>query len=186
MAEKLNLTVLMVCRHLNNFHISENNKPYLRKEGTFTVTDGNLALDGDFAVGDWIAITGTRRNNGIYRLDEVPPLEAPLEPYDTPHFRLSNATDGINPLGGIKSLVGIVWLQIMPAGFIEACIEIMNWANDPANAPSAVVSESEGVLGFDQWKVTRATGEDGKPLGWEGVFAEKLRPWQRTFTGMRI
>jgi len=186
MAEKLNSMVLMVCRHLKNFHISENNKPHLRVEGTFAVTDGNLALDGDFAASDWIAITDTRRNNGIYLLSEVPPLEAPLEPYATPHFRLSNATDSINPLDGIKSLVGVVWLQIMPAGFIETCTEIMSWVNDPANAPSAVISESEGVLGFDQWEVTRAAGPDGKPISWQEIFEEKLTPHRRMFTGMRI
>jgi len=184
----LNQTILEVTRHIRNYFTHDrNDKPYLRKDGVFDIADGNIALDGDFAAGDWIAISESRRHNGIYRLDKVPPLESPLEPYTVPHFRLANGTDDVNPLDGVESLTGAVNLLVFPAGFTELCKEINTWINDEANAPSAVISESEGVLGVDNWSVKRAVGADGKPLSWEALFSGKLSLFRsKMFTAFKI
>jgi len=179
----LSQTTLEVMRHIRNYFThNRNDKPHLRLDGTFDIADGNIALDGDFAVGDWVAISESRRHNGIYRLDKVPPLEAPLEPYTVPHFRLANGTDDINPLDGVESLTGAVNLLVLPSGFIEICKEINAWVNDPANQPSAVVSES--IIGFHSQ--TRATTADGKPLGWQQIFSDKLSTWRKMFSTFEV
>jgi len=184
----LNQTILEVCRHLRNFFQWDDsaNKPHYHKEGNFNITDGNIELGSkEFQYGDWIAIK-SRRLSGIYRLDKVPPLESPLEPHTVPHFRLANGTDNTNPLDGVESLTGAVNLLILPSGFIELCKEINAWQNDEANAPSAVISESEGVLGVDNWSVKRAVGADGKPLSWEALSSDKLSPFRKMFTAFEI
>ena len=181
----LNQTISEVCRHLRNFfHFDDNaNKPHYRKEGNFNITDGNIELDSnELQYGDWIAIK-SRRLSGIYRLDKVPPLESPLEPYTVPHFRLSNGSDSNNPLDGVESLTVAVWRLELPIGFVDLCREIMDWRNDPKNAPSAVISHS--VIGF--YSETRATGKDGKAIGWKGHFSDRIPDnWRNMFTAFEI
>jgi len=173
----LNQTMLDVMRYTKRYFQFDDRaqKPHLLAKGTFTITNGNLALAGDFEVGDWIAVTETRRMNGIYLLQDVPPLETPLEPPVVPHFRLSNGTDDINPLAGAKSLVMAVNLLILPPGFVALCEEMMAYINNPENFPSAKTGES--VIGFYSW--TKATGKDGAPLSVFDVFDDRLRHWKR-------
>jgi hypothetical protein len=180
----LNDVLLMVMRSLHNFFVFDNNRNhYFCEEGEFAVNDGNLNLnDGDFSAGDWIAITNARRNNGVFLLKDIPTLELPLVPYDTPHFRLSNGTDDINPLDGVKSLKGTICLIVFPVGFVALCKEIKAFVDNPENEPSTLQSES--VIGLHS--MTKATGKDGKPLGWQGVFSQRLLPWQKMFSSFEI
>lgn len=171
----LNETVLETMRHINNFFHFD--------KGKFTISDDrHIALTEDFVTGDWIAITGNRQLSGIYFLSSIPPLEAPLEPYAVPHFRLSNGTDNKNPVGDIKSFSGAVNLLIPQAGFIQLCREINIYVNEPENFPTAKTGES--VIGAYSW--TKSTGANGKPLTVFQVFADRLASFRQMFTTFNI
>lgn len=180
---KLNTTALMVMRHLSNFFISDANKPppYYRRAGIFTIKDGNIALDGDFEPGDWIAITESRRNNGIYLLKEVPILEQDLNMPGFPFYRLSNGEDDALPTVDSKDFNAVIFRVQFAAGFLDLVKEIQVYE---VNKPQGnVQKESAGVLGVKQWSVTY---EDGEMAKWENKFSDRLAPFRRFGTGVRI
>jgi len=191
---KLNETILEVMRNVCNFFDFDDrkNEPYFRVEGSFEVVDGNVVLDGDFAVGDWIAVTGSRGFDGIYLLKEAIPLnegDAPLEMCGAQRFRLSNGDEEenllnlINPFEGVDSFVGVVNLLIPQARFIPLCVEIKNYMNNPENFPSAKTGEN--VIGFYSW--TRAmSSKGGKPLTVFQVFADRLVAFRKMFTTFKM
>ena len=181
MAQKLNDAVLMVCRHLSNFFISQSNKPHYRKEGMFNIEGGNIILDGDFEAGDWIAITESRRNNGIYLLKEIPVLEQGLGLPRFPLYRLSNGEGDELPTADSKDFNATIFRVQFAAGFLDLCREIQGY--EAEKGQGNVKSESAGVLGVKQWSVTY---EDGETAKWENKFADRLAPFRRHGTGMRI
>jgi len=169
--QKLNSIVLMVCRHLNNYFISDRSIPFLRLEGNFTVADSEIALPNGFKKNMWIAIQGSHFNNGMFKLGQYLP--------DTP-LHLTNGTDVV--AAEDEEFSGIVWLLRFPPGFIEICNEIKAYMENPENFPSAKTKES--VIGFYSW--TKSTGPDGKSLTVFDVFADRLTPWRKPASGFDI
>ena len=173
---KLNETVLEVMRHVRNFfHFDESKNEEFCKIMVKSES-GYIKLDGDFMSGDWILVTGSRRYDGVYLLKEC--MESVGDTGGL--FQLSNGTDETNPLEGVATFEGVVYLLLPRAGFILLCLEINEYMNNPDNFASSKAGEN--VIGFYSW--TRATSEKGMPLTVFQVFASRLEPFRRMFSGL--
>ena len=69
---------------------------------------------------------------------------------------------------------GAVWAMAVPPSVIALAAEIEEWVNSDSGKPTAFESES-----FGGYSYTRATKEDGSPLTWREVFANKLNQYRR-------
>jgi len=163
MEQALNSVVLNVIRYLHNGGIAAH---FLadREDGRFTVNNGKIDFAGDYLVSEWIVLTGSRLNNGVYMVND----------YTAGEYELS---DGNNPIKMITepTFSGTVYRLVFPSGFVNVCRRIMEYGKSPHGDPAqkgAIISE--GVLGFHNW--TKATGADGLPLGWEKLFRSQLPP----------
>ena len=167
-AIKLNEVTLMLMRSLRNGFESDD-----KIDGTFTIDENvEIALPpSQFEHGDWVAIAGPRVN-GVFKLHQATDDRPYKLTYD------GGAAAELKP----RTFEGTVWRLDFPPGFEQLAKDIAKWLDDPANAPSNVVSESEQVIGFDAWSVTRATGADGKPLDVLQVFGGRINDgWRRIF-----
>jgi len=156
---KLNDTILMVIRYLRNAFESGS------EGGNFTIEDGKVALSDAYYTGEWIAITGSRLNNGVFQLSQD----------ETGVFVLSNGTDGEIPKVN-ETFDGKIWRLALPRDFVALCLDLQNWLISPAGKPSNITKES--VLGY--YSKTFATSENGAPLGWIDMFSNRINSgWRK-------
>ena len=141
--------VMAECRN----HFQDATTPYI--EGEFSIVDGVLTPNTGLTEGDYIAITGSRLNDGVYQ-----------PTVDADGFHVADAED--------EAFTGRVWILHPPRKFIALVAEIAAYTT--ANAPSAVVSES-----FGNYSRSMAAGNNGAPIGWPIVFSDRLRPYRRMF-----
>ena len=165
---KLNESILMVARHLRNaFEISA-------ESGAFAIVEGEISPVGEYCVNEWIAITGSKFNNGIYKIV----LDNPV--HDS--YQLGNGTDSDNPVAD-EQFVGTVWRLMLPKDLVDVCKEVAEWMDSKLGKPSNVASES--VAGY--YSVTMMTDKNGNPAGWESVFASRLNGmWRKMFASVLI
>lgn len=97
--------------------------------GAWTIADGKLSPDGKVQPGDWIAISGSMRNDGVYLLNE----------------------DGSIPEAVDESFTGSVWLLAPSRAFLDLCKEIADYGQ--VHPASPVTSEQ-----FGQYSVTHTLG----------------------------
>ena len=64
---------------------------------------------------------------------------------------------------------GAVWAMAVPPAVIELLQKIQEFEAATANAPTAYTSES-----FGGYSYTKATDENGLPVGWKSVFRSEL------------
>jgi hypothetical protein len=166
---KLNEFILMMIRHLRNaFEVSGS-------IGDYAIDDGSILLYEDYLVGEWIAIVGSRVNDGIYRIDESIPTTPLTGKYK---YRLGNGTDAESPVTD-EAFTGTVWSLKLPRSLVTLCGEIKAWMDSPAGKPTNITSES--VVGF--YSKTMATSENGMPVGWEDVFKSRIHDgWREMFS----
>lgn len=141
--------VMAECRN----HFQDADTPYI--EGEFALVDGVLTPSDGLASGDYIAITGSHLNDGVY-----------LPTVDNDGFHLADAED--------ETFTGRVWILHPPRKFISLVAEIIAYAT--ANAPTAITSES-----FGGYSRSMATNSAGAVIGWQSVFADRLRPYRRMY-----
>ena len=67
---------------------------------------------------------------------------------------------------------GAVWALAIPRAVQELSDEIKAWAEK--NQPSTYTSES-----FGGYSYSKATGQNGAPLGWQDVFRAQLNPYRK-------
>ena len=139
--------VMAECRN----HFQDADTPYI--EGDFALVDGVLTPSDGLASGDYIAITGSHLNDGVY-----------LPTVDNDGFHLADAED--------ETFTGRVWILHPTRKFISLVAEITAYAT--ANAPTVITSES-----FGGYSRSMATNSTGAVIGWQSVFADRLRPYRR-------
>jgi hypothetical protein len=170
-AMKLNEQLLEAIRHVNGggFPTTPGRlaATVLNEEkGDYEISDGKITLHDSYKVGQWVHISGSLLNDGLYRLHGV---EGSL-------CMLGNGTDDEMPVQDEALFYGAVrGLRIDPL-FMSLARDILAWS-ETNGKPTALTSES--VLGVHSW--SRATGANGVPLGWQGVFADRLVPFKRMF-----
>ncbi|MBQ8314037.1 MAG: hypothetical protein IJX84_12635 [Clostridia bacterium] len=131
--------------------------PAAAMDGTWTLLSGALSPADGFRVGDWVAVTGSVCNNGVYQLGEG--------------CVIPGATD--------ESWEGRIWLLTPPADFLALAGEIAAWAKQQGS--SAAVKESFGAYSREL-----ATDSDGTPITWQAYFARQLMPYRRMYTEVKL
>lgn len=107
--------------------------------------------------GDWIAITDSLHNNGVFQLGAG--------------CTIPGATD--------ETWQGRVWLLAPPADFLSLAQEISAWAAQQGD--SLAVKESFGAYSREL-----ATDGVGQPLTWQTKFARQLLPYRRMYTEVKL
>ena len=69
---------------------------------------------------------------------------------------------------------GAVWAMAVPPAVVELLQKIQEVEAATANAPTAYTSES-----FGGYSYTKATDENGLPVGWRSVFKSELNRWRK-------
>ena len=137
----------------------------------YEISGAQITLQGVYLVNQWVHIQGSILNDGIYRVKEV----------SGSLYTLENGTDVEIPTQGDEAFTGIIrGLRIDPS-FIALTKEILTF-NTESGTPTAYQSES--VLGVHSW--TRATGENGAPIVWQQVFADRINPYKRLMASVVV
>ena len=69
---------------------------------------------------------------------------------------------------------GAVWAMAVPPAVVELAAEIDEYNKSDAGKPSSYISENFGGYGY-----TKATDENGLPVGWRSVFKSELNRWRK-------
>ena len=69
---------------------------------------------------------------------------------------------------------GAVWAMAVPPAVVELLQKIQEFEAAEANSPTAYTSES-----FGGYSYTKATDENGLPVGWRSVFKSELNKWRK-------
>lgn len=155
----INGTMIQVCREVRNFFLSGSSEM-----GDYFIESGAITLNGTYKTGQWLLITGSLLNDGIYKI--------------------TSAEDQSYALDGDlidQEFHGTIYGLRIPSDFIKLCEEIREF-NEKTGKPSSLVGES--VVGF--YSHTRATDKNGAPVGWQTVFASRLAPFRRLFAEVKV
>ena len=174
----LNITILEVMRHIRNFFFFDKIRglPHYQTKVDASNSNGSIYLPNTFKAGDWVAITGSRQLDGIYKL-----ISEENEDSQS-YFQLSNGTDEI-PISIPFQMGNFTITLLLPnAGFISLCKEINDYVNNPENCTSSKTSES--VIGLHSW--SRATDSSGKPQTVFQIFGTRLALFRQMFTSFEI
>ena len=69
---------------------------------------------------------------------------------------------------------GAVWAMAVPPAVIDLATEIEEYNKSDAGKPSSYISENFGGYGY-----TKATDENGLPVGWRSVFKNELNKYRK-------
>lgn len=117
--------------------------------GTFEIVGGKITPLDFIQENQYFRIVGSVFNDGVYK--------------NTADLVL---TDEI--------FSGAVWSMAVPPSVIDLAAEIKKYNESDEAKPSAYNSESFGGYAY-----TKATDENGAPIGWKKVFASRLKPYRR-------
>lgn len=131
--------------------------PRYRIDGHWRAEHGALVDCDMLLMGDWIAVSGSMRNNGVYQVAE----------------------DGAVPGLRDEQWDGTVWLLGPPEDFLTLCAQIDAWCE---KHPEDDVKREQ----FGAYSVERAVDAQGVPMGWQHVFASALKPWRRMYTEVSV
>ena len=73
-----------------------------------------------------------------------------------------------------ETFKGAVWAMSVEPAVIELLQKIQEFEAAAANTPTAYTSES-----FGGYSYTKATDENGLPVGWRSVFKSELNRWRK-------
>ena len=69
---------------------------------------------------------------------------------------------------------GAVWAMAVPPAVVELAAEIEEYNKSDAGKPASYISEN-----FGGYSYTKATDENGVPIGWQKAFASRLSKWRK-------
>ena len=117
--------------------------------GTFEIVGGKITPLVFIQENQYFRIVGSVFNDGVYK--------------NTADLVL---TDEI--------FSGSVWAMAVPPSVVALAEEIKKYSESDEAKPSAYNSESFGGYAY-----TKATDENGAPIGWKKVFASRLNKYRR-------
>lgn len=145
------------CRVAQVMQEVRNYFPHYRVDGPWEVRKGELIGLDLLLTGDWVAIGGSRNNDGVYQVAE------------------DGHIDGLQD----ECWEGTLWLLRVPKRFLALCSEIDAWCEEH---PSDDVKRES----FGAYSAEFATDSMGLPIGWQHVFGAALRPWRRMYTEVNV
>lgn len=117
--------------------------------GTFEIVGGKITPLDFIQENQYFRIVGSVFNDGVYK-------------YTTDLV----LTDEI--------FSGSVWAMAVPPSVVALAEEIKKYSESDEAKPSAYTSES-----FGGYSYSKATDENGAPIGWKKVFASRLNKYRR-------
>ena len=118
-------------------------------EGRFTINGGKIAPLDFIQENQYFRIVGSVFNDGVYK--------------NTADLKLTN-----------EVFCGAVWSMAVPPSVIDLAEDIKKYNESDEAKPSAYTSES-----FGGYSYSKATDENGAPMGWKKVFASRLNKYRR-------
>ncbi|MBQ5597665.1 MAG: hypothetical protein IIU66_04185 [Clostridia bacterium] len=119
-------------------------------------------------------------HNGTFEIvgGKITPLDFIQE---NQHFRIVGSVFNDGVYKNTADLVltdeifsGSVWAMAVPPSVVALAEEIKKYNESDEAKPSAYNSES-----FGGYSYSKATDENGAPIGWKKVFASRLKPYRR-------
>jgi len=117
--------------------------------GTFEIVGGKITPLDFIQENQYFRIVGSVFNDGVYK--------------NTADLELTN-----------EVFCGAVWSMALPPALIDLAAEIKKYNESDEAKPSAYTSES-----FGGYSYSKATDENGVPMGWKKVFASRLNKYRR-------
>ena len=117
--------------------------------GTFEIVGGKITPLDFIQENQYFRIVGSVFNDGVYK--------------NTAELELTN-----------EVFCGAVWSMAVPPSVVDLAAEIKKYNESDEAKPSAYTSES-----FGGYSYSKATDENGAPMGWKKVFASRLKPFRR-------
>ena len=177
---KFNNQLLEIIRHTNSIGYSADGgrlaaEIITDETGDYMIVNGTIRLNESYADGQWIHISGSKLNDGLYIVRDA------SDGADIGLYALSNGTDDDNPTDGNETFTGRVKGLKIDRSFMELAREVMEFNTNEGN--NTLVGES--VVGLYSWQ--KGVGQKGNmPADWEERFANKLWPYRRIFTTVAI
>lgn len=117
--------------------------------GTFEIVGGKITPFDFIQENQYFRIVGSVFNDGVYK--------------NTADLELTN-----------EVFCGAVWAMAVPPSVVALAEEIKKYNESDEAKPSAYTSES-----FGGYSYSKATDENGAPMGWKKVFASRLNKYRR-------
>lgn len=128
-------------------------------EAEFSVDKfGRITPDAGVLDGQYIAITGSVLNNGVYQV------------------RGGCIVDGAQE----ETFRGRIWYLCPPRAFVQLCAKIEEYREKNADG-NAMLTES-----FGEYSYTKATNGRGSAATWQDVFWNQLKPYMKMFTEVQL
>ena len=158
--------LLMAMRETNNYFKQTS------ESGEYGISGGAIALKNGYLPGQWIAITGSKLNDGVYCVEGA----------SDGVYAISGGSGDNTPPQDEDAFTGTVYGLGVPPGFIRLCEDIKAF-DEGAGRPTAYTSES--VANLHSW--SRGTNPvTGTPIGWAEAFSARLAPFRRMFAQIDI
>lgn len=118
-------------------------------EGNFEIVGGKISPLDFLQEGQYFRIVGSVFNDGVYK--------------NTDDLILTD-----------EKFIGAVWSMALPPSVIDLAAEIKAYNESDEAKPTAYTSES-----FGGYSYSKATDNNGAPIGWQKVFANRLNKYRR-------
>lgn len=120
--------------------------------GTFTITDGALALDG-IQSDQYYHITGSVFNDGIHQ------------------YPSTDLTD--------ETFTGVIYPMAVPRTVLTLVEEIEEWVEDYGDVMNSPY-QSESVIGVYEYQRATTNRQNGESVSdWQSIFQRRLNAWRK-------
>ena len=126
------------------------------ENGTYTIEDNSITVRGKYVEGQYIRLTGSVLNDGVYKV--------------------INIEDNVITLDGAVNEVfeGVIYSLVIPKEIIELEKKIKKYEED--NPQGGYISES-----FGNYSYNKGTNANGELNTWKDVFKVELRPYKKVY-----
>lgn len=160
-----------VMNSINNYFATDRTTGdlYGAESGTFTLDSGKIAVCGKYLVGQYIAITGSVLNNGVYRVEDF-----------TDGVITIKESDANDKLWG-ETFEGTIYSLRVPQDFLQLVDKITKFTESELGQASNVTSASFGIQSF-----SFGTNSAGVRAGWADTFRQELSKYRRMFPDITL
>lgn len=132
------------------------------ESGKFTLADGKIQVKNKYVVGQYIAVTGSVLNDGVYKVESFADGVITIK-----------ESDANDKLWG-ETFTGTIYSLRVPQDFIQLVDKIKEFTDSKAGEASNIVSASFGVQ-----NQSFGVNASGVRAGWVDVFRQDLHKFRR-------
>lgn len=153
-----------VMNNINNHFALDRTTEQLHgyEDGEFTLIGGTITVKNKYVVGQYIAITGSILNNGVYRVEKFEDGVITIKESD------------VNDKMWGETFDGTIYSLRVPESFIQLVEKIKTFTESNLGKSSNITSASFGIQSY-----SFGTDSNGVRAGWQTVFAPDLNAHRR-------